>query len=124
MRDPLRAALAATSACLVLGLGSGSALAAAPAQVDVFPIPGGHLASPRTQITFRGVPAAQLGQITVQGSASGVHSGSIAGDSDGRGASFLPATPFRAGETVTVTTSLNIVGGSNGQFSFTVATPA
>jgi hypothetical protein len=90
----------------------------------VFPIPGGHLAAPSTQITLRGVPASQIGAISVVGSKSGGHTGRIVGDSDGQGASFLPSHPFKAGETVTVQTSLNIVGGNAGAYSFTVANPA
>ncbi len=122
-RDGLSACLTAVSAALVLGLFPAAA-SAAPAQVDAFPIPGGRVASPASQITFRGVAPSQVGQITVQGSASGVHAGSIQGDSDGRGASFVPSTPFKPGETVTVTTSLNIANASSGRFTFTVATPA
>ena len=55
---------------------------------------------PQTQIAFRGVPAAQLGAITVSGSVSGVHAGRMAADSDRLGGSFLPASPFRPGEIV------------------------
>ena len=90
--------------------------------VDVFPIPGGHVASPSTQLTFRGIPIAKLGKITVTGSASGVHTGTFEADSDGNGGSFLPAKPFAAGETVTVKTSDDIDG--SGTYSFTVASPA
>jgi hypothetical protein len=92
--------------------------------VYVFPIPGGHFASPATQITFRGVPAAELGTITVTGSVTGAHPGTVQGDSDGDGGSFIPAAPFAAGELVTVSTSLNILGGANGSYQFQVATPA
>jgi Arylsulfotransferase (ASST) len=92
--------------------------------VSVFPIAGSRVATPRTQIAFRGIPASELGQITVTGSLSGVHAGTIEADSDGHGGSFLPAKPFTAGETVTVSTSLNIVGAKNGTFRFTIATPA
>ena len=95
-----------------------------PPAVYVFPIPGSHFASPATQITFRGLPAGQLGAITVTGSISGAHPGTVEGDSDGAGGSFLPAAPFAAGEVVTVTTSLNIEGSYNGTFQFQVATPA
>ena len=95
-----------------------------PPAVYVFPIPGGHFASQATQITFRGVPASQLGTITVTGSVSGAHAGTVAADSDGDGGSFLPSTPFTAGETVTVTTSLNIEGSGNGTYQFQVAMPA
>ena len=93
-------------------------------QVYVFPIPGSRVASPQSQIVFRGVPITQIGTVTVVGSRSGSHSGTLRGDSDGRGASFLPFTRFAPGETVTVTTSLNIAGGSRGAFRFTVGTPA
>ncbi|HET7048824.1 MAG TPA: arylsulfotransferase family protein [Solirubrobacteraceae bacterium] len=93
-------------------------------QVYVFPIPGSRVASPQSQIAFRGVPITAIGAVTVVGSRSGTHTGTLRGDSDGHGASFLPSGAFAAGETVTVTTSLNIVGGSRGAFRFTVATPA
>ena len=92
--------------------------------VSVFPIAGSRVATPRTQIAFRGVPVSGFGQITVTGSLSGVHAGTIASDSDGDGGSFLPAKPFTPGETVTVNTSLNVIGGVNGTFQFTVATPS
>ncbi|HUA49828.1 MAG TPA: arylsulfotransferase family protein [Solirubrobacteraceae bacterium] len=91
----------------------------------VFPIPGSHFASPETQIAFRGLPVSQLGTITVTGSSSGQHSGTVEADSDGDGGSFLPdpSDPFTPGETVTVSTSLNIEGSGNGTFQFQVATP-
>src|SRR5436309_8020406 len=102
-----------------------AAPAVASAQsVYVFPIPGAQVAAPQTQITFRGVPAGQIGPLVVSGSRSGVHSGSIQGDSDGHGGSFIPSSPFTPGEVVTVQSSLNIVGANNGTFSFTVAMPA
>ena len=99
------------------------ATAQAPA-VAVFPIPGSKLATPWTQITFRGVPASALGTIQVVGSASGVHAGTIEGDSDGNGGSFVPQVAFQPGETVTVTTSLEVLGANQGTYQFTVATPA
>ena len=105
-------------------LGPGVAAQAASAPVSVFPIPGGRVAAPSSQITLRGVPAGELGPISVTGSKSGTHTGRIVGDSDGDGASFLPSRSFTAGETVTVHTSLNIVGGSGGSYSFTIANPA
>jgi hypothetical protein len=92
--------------------------------VDVFPAPGSRVASPNAQVAIRGVSIGDLGPITVAGSASGLHAGRIEGDSDGDGASFLPAQPFTPGEVVTVGTSLNIAGAPNGTFQFTVATPA
>ena len=103
-------------------------LAMAPAalaqpQVAVFPSPGTSYALPQTQITFRGIPAGQIGHITVVGSSSGAHSGVIDADSDGQGGSFIPSQPFTAGETVTVTTGLNVLGGTSGTFHFGIATP-
>jgi hypothetical protein len=92
--------------------------------VVVFPIPGSKVASPKAQIVFRGLPAAQLGTIAVSGSRSGPHAGVVRADSDGRGGSLIPAAPFTPGETVTVSTSLNVVGGSAGGWQFTIATPA
>jgi hypothetical protein len=101
---------------------------AAPAEaatpVSVYPSPGSGYNPPGTQIAFRGLPAAGLGQIEVVGSRTGVHAGAIAGDSDGDGASFLPSTPFAAGETVTVISHVALVGAPSGTFSFAVEHPA
>jgi hypothetical protein len=121
-----RARLAAAAVLVAAGtaLGPAAAAEAATPTVTVFPVPGGHVAAPTTQITFRGAPASQLGPISVTGSKSGTHTGRIVGDSDRDGASFMPGTRFRAGETVTVHTGLNIVGGIAGAYSFTVANPA
>ena len=115
---------AAAAASFGAGLWSTSGSQASSAVVDVFPIPGGHIAAPSTQLTFRGVPASSLGSIVVKGSKSGVHAGRVLSDSDGEGGSFMPTKPFTAGETVTVQTSLNIAGATNGAYSFVIATPA
>ena len=122
--------IAATLGCLLGAIGPLMLAGPAPAaprvrpQVYVFPIPGSRVASPHTQIVFRGVPVTGIGAVTVVGSTSGIHTGSLRGDSDGRGGSFLPLAPFTPGETVTVTTSLNIDGGSRGVFRFSVAIPS
>lgn len=92
-------------------------------KVAVYPVPGSRVVSPEAQLVFRGVPIGRVGLITVVGSRSGNHGGRLLADSDGRGASFLTRRPFRAGERVTVRTSLNVVGGSHGTFGFTVAQP-
>ncbi len=98
---------------------------AGPAQgassVAVYPSPGTQYNLPATQISFRGVAPDKLGQIQVVGSATGSHTGHIAPDSDGDGASFILDQPFKRGEKVTVTTSLNIAGASKGRFSFKIA---
>jgi hypothetical protein len=100
------------------GCGSGTHM------VSVFPIPGGRVASPQTQIAFRGVPVGNFGKIVVTGSTTGRHAGRVEADSDGQGGSFLPAKPFAAGELVTVRTSLDIRGARHGTFHFTIAHPA
>ena len=118
------AALIAGATSVALGVWSAAGSDAAAAAIDVFPIPGGHVAAPSTQITFRGVAVGRLGAIVVTGAESGVHAGRVLSDSDGMGGSFIPTQPFRPGEQVTVKTGLDIVGGSAGSFSFTIATPA
>lgn len=120
----LAVTVAAAVAAIFSGLLGTTGSGAASTAVSVFPIAGDKVANPATQLTFRGLPTSQFGAITVTGSKSGVHSGTIAGDSDGAGGSFLPAKPFAAGETVTVKTALNIAGGTAGTYSFTVQTPA
>ncbi len=103
-------------------VGAAGAPAQAPA-VSVFPSPNTTYAEAGSQITFRGIPAGQIGHVTVVGSSSGAHGGTIQADSDGQGGSFVPSAPFAPGETVTVTTGLNVIGGTNGAFHFGVAVP-
>jgi hypothetical protein len=104
--------------------GGGGAAEHRSAPVSVFPIPGSHVASPQTQIVFRGVSTRNLSHIVVRGSKSGLHRGHVEADSDHQGGSFLPAKPFSAGERVTVSTHLPITGVQRGTFHFTVADPA
>jgi Arylsulfotransferase (ASST) len=70
--------------------------------VTVSPLAGSRDASPRSQISFLGVPAGDLGAISVVGSRTGAHAGRLAAYSQGDGGSFLPARPFAEGERVTV----------------------
>jgi hypothetical protein len=97
--------------------------ATASQQVSAFPTPGTQTALPGTQITFRGVAPSRIGALTVSGSRTGAHSGHLAADSDGDGASFLPDQPFAPGETVTVKTQLPVIGSFLGAFTFTVVRP-
>ena len=113
--------LVATVSAALLACGSAAAAAAA---ISVYPVPGSRVATPETQISFRGLAPSALGTISVTGSASGVHAGHLSADSDGRGASFYPDAPFAPGEVVTVRTSLPIIGGQGGTFEFTVQHPA
>ena len=53
------------------------AAAAAMPWVTVSPLAGTPDASPATQISFLGVPAADISQIVVRGSLSGTHAGNL-----------------------------------------------
>jgi hypothetical protein len=118
-RHHLATVLASVLVTLAAGPALGSAAGASPA-VAVFPSPGTHYNMPATQIAFRGISPGAIGSVRVVGSVTGAHSGRLAADSDGQGASFLPDKPFAAGETVTVSTGLNVIAGRNGTFSFTI----
>ena len=127
MRTAVRVAMLAglaVCAALVPGLITGASSTAASRAVSVFPISGSQVAPPHAQISFRGIAPGQIGTVTVTGSRSHAHAGTLKPHSDGRGASFVPARAFTPGETVTVTTGLNILGGRHGTFHFTVASPA
>jgi hypothetical protein len=71
-------------------------------RLAVSPLPDSLDASARTQISLLGQPASALSHISVRGSRSGAHRGSLRAYSQGDGASFVPAKPFIPGETVTV----------------------
>ena len=119
--SPLRAAGVASAVMVIAGGAAASAPAAGA--VSVFPVPGSRVAPPRAQIVFRGIAPAAIGAVTVTGSRSGAHAGTIRPDSDGQGASFIPKKAFTAGEQVTVQTHLPVIGAGAGAFRFTVARP-
>ena len=90
--------------------------------VTVTPAPESLDASHLTQISFLGVPAADISVLSVSGSRSGPHPGRIAAYSQGDGASFLPTKPFAEGEVVTVDAVLHRAGASTPfSWHFTVA---
>ncbi|MBA3807498.1 MAG: arylsulfotransferase family protein [Solirubrobacterales bacterium] len=96
----------------------------AGARVTVSPGPGSRDASPATQISLLGAAADELTHVTVMGSRSGAHSGSLLAYSQGDGASFLPARPFVEGEQVSVHATLTSAGTSTPfAWGFTVAVP-
>jgi Arylsulfotransferase (ASST) len=70
--------------------------------VAVSPQPGTEDASPETQISFLGEAGTTVGNVSVVGSHSGNHPGKLKRYSTGTGASFVPDTPFQAGEQVAV----------------------
>ncbi len=111
---------AAAPACAPVTLGSSAALAGGA--VTVSPQPESLDASYATQISFVGVPAGDIEDVTVSGSRSGAHAGQLEAYSQGDGASFLPGKPFAQGEVVTVSAILH-QGAAATPFSwhFTVA---
>lgn len=69
--------------------------------VAVSPLNGTPDASPVTQISFLGVPAKEISDVSVVGSRSGHHRGRLESYVSAPGASFLPGRPFTQGERVT-----------------------
>jgi hypothetical protein len=90
--------------CVPHALDTDGALAAGA--VTVSPAPDSLDASHQTQISFLGVPAAEIVDVAVSGSHSGAHHGRLLAYSQGDGASFLPSHPFSQGEVVTVHAAL------------------
>ncbi len=80
--------------------------ALAGGQLTVSPGPGTRDASYQTQISMLGVPAAEIADLSVTGSRSGPHTGSLTPYSQGDGASFVPASSFDQGEQVSVRATL------------------
>jgi hypothetical protein len=120
--------LALSSTQLTSAQGAATPPAATPEaqsdeQVRVFPMPESVTASPGTQLSFRGPGLSTARPIEVIGSESGVHPGVEVPHSDGNGVSWMPDFAFHAGEEVTVSTRLDIVGARKGDFSFTISTP-
>jgi hypothetical protein len=110
------AALAASLGALLLAGGPD-----ARAEVTAYPAHDAKTASPRTQISFRGIAPAGLTAVRVVGSRSGRHRGRVLAHSDGLGGSFVPARRFRGGERVTVTADFEVVGTGSRAYGFRVA---
>jgi hypothetical protein len=90
--------------------------------LSVSPLPGTMVAAPSTQISLLGAPAGEISDISVIGSRTGRHQGTLIAYSQGDGASFVLQRPFAAGERVTVHGTLRLPGGNRSfQYSFTVA---
>ncbi len=98
MGASLRAACSAGAAALLTLL----AFTAGARAVTISPLPGTPDASPHTQISFLGVPASELHDVSVVGSLSGSHSGHLRAYRSAPGASFIPAQGFAEGENVSV----------------------
>jgi Arylsulfotransferase (ASST) len=98
------------------------ATTASSAQVTVSPIANTEDASAQSQISFLGPPGTTVTSVTVVGSHSGKHSGHLRAYSTATGESFIPTSPFSAGERVTV--HAQVSAGSlaeNVSDSFTIA---
>jgi hypothetical protein len=98
--------------------------------VDVSPEPGTDTANPHTQISFLGTSVANIREVTVVGSESGYHRGSIQAYNQGDGGSFVPDKPFRPGERVLVHGVIETGaggalagGGTHVSFAFRIDTP-
>jgi len=109
-------------ACLTAGVDHSARLAGVA--VDVSPAPGTDTANPDTQISFLGVPAAQIHDVSAVGQHSGSHPGHLESYSQGDGASFVANTAFTAGEHVTVSAVIGAAkGGKRVSFGFDIDTP-
>ncbi len=107
--------------CLPSTLSHSAKLAGLP--VDVSPAPETDTANPHTQISFLGVPASEIHEVSVVGSRSGDHGGRLESYFQGDGGSFLPDRPFLAGERVLVHAAIGPGAGKPVSFGFRVDTP-
>lgn len=90
----------------------------------VSPQHGTRTASPRTTIAFRGLSPSQLGEIRVEGSVSGGHSGIVVEHPDRNGSSWIPDDWFEPGEYVHVHADTPLSDDENGRLSFRISTPS
>ncbi len=124
-RDVLRAAGAGTLALAISTIaGPTGTLARQRAGVATYPPHDTWTASPRTEISFRGVTAEDLGTLVVTGSSSGGKSGILKPHADGNGASYIPDSVFNPGESVTVRADIRLAPTSDGALTFGVVEPA
>jgi hypothetical protein len=116
--------LTALFALLLAPTATTFAASAARSSVEptISPLPGTPDAMPSTQISFLGVAASELHDISVVGSRSGSHAGRLRSYATATGASFLPLRGFEQGERVTVT-ALVVAGGHRAHVgtSFSIA---
>ena len=118
MRFIRRGLLGACASLIVLATPS------AAGAVTISPLPGTPDAMPATQISILGTAASNIATVTVTGSESGRHEGSLQAYSSGAGASFLPSAPFEEGEEVQVVVDLHEGGPLEDHFSVAHVGPA
>jgi hypothetical protein len=120
--DQASAATSAASPCVPSTLNRSAVLPGT--SLAVSPLPDSYDASPDTQISLLGAPPSALGDVSVRGSRTGRHSGSLKAYSQGDGASFVSSKPFYPGETVSVRGRLTVAGKAQTfAFHFVVSTP-
>jgi hypothetical protein len=108
-----------------LGQAAGATPVASSASVEMYPPHDTRTASPGTELSFRGVSAADLGMLEVVGADSGAHAGVFHDHADGQGTSFVPDAPFLPGEWVSARASgLALRPVPRGVVTFRVAIPA
>ncbi len=137
----IRTATATMTTAVMLGIGLSACGGTSPAAVNsltptadkaeaqanavaVSPLPGTEDASPDTQISFLGEPGATVADVSVVGSHSGNHSGKLERYSTGTGMSFIPNSPFQAGEQVAVHALVGVGSGTPQEPVTTVFTVA
>ena len=117
------AACGSSPAIAPSALSDRAAIAPAKANpVTVSPMPGSADASPSTQISFLGDQPTRVLRVSVVGSASGAHRGTLRVYSTGTGESFLPHGPFAPGEHVRVRAIVRSRGATRtARSAFTIA---
>jgi len=109
----------AAASAAALGCG-GTATETQAGPVEAFPAPGTRFAQRATEISLRGVAPDEIGTVTVTGSSSDEHEGTLEPHPDGKGASFVPTGEFRPGERVAVSTELDVRGADDGDYDFRI----
>ena len=104
----MRTLLAALTPVVALAFLAASAQAAGA--VAISPLNGTPDASPDAQISFLGVPASEIKDVSVVGTRSGSHSGKLEAYATAPGASFLPKVGFTQGEQVTASAVVGSAG--------------
>jgi hypothetical protein len=109
-------------ALLLIAVSALSARVSVAGALTISPLTGTPDASPHTQVSFLGVRASEIHDVSVVGSRSGGHAGRLEAYAGSPGASFLPRRPFSEGEQVTVTAVVGHSGHTRRAGStFTVA---
>ena len=107
--------------CLMLGIPNADAQISSQMSY-LSPVPGSAMNMPRTTIILRSKTAVDASSMTpeaisVSGSVSGVHGGSMTISDDGRTMLFTPSVPFSTGEKVSVSVRAGLRGTDGEQIA-------